>query len=71
MFKSRRRKAEEEAKKEKDYRPTSELEADETNVKDENKGWSGFPLSTIIIFSILVVLIIVCIVCIYAFGGPI
>lgn len=68
MFKSRRRKAEEEAKKEDDYRPTSDLEADETNVKDENKGWSGFPLSAIIIFLILVILIVVCI---YAFGGPI
>ncbi len=70
MFKSRRRKAEEEAKLEENYRPTKTLEADESNVSDDEKGWTKFPLSAIIIFSVIVVAIIICIILIICFGGP-
>lgn len=65
MFKTRHNKVEEEAKKEKDYRPTKDLHAEG---EDDEK--SNFPLGMVITIGIIVVLIIVCIVVIQLSGGP-
>ncbi len=61
MFKTRARKVEEEAKKEKDYRPTSELKAEEEKPQYEVP-WAGLA-----IVGGLVVMIIVCIILIFVF----
>ena len=70
MFKSRRRIAEEEAKKEENYIPTEELlsEDDKTN---PSGGKIEFPLVPVIIMGVLVLAIIACIIVIIATGGPV
>lgn len=67
MFKSRRKKVEEEAKLDPDYRPTKDLHAEG---EEEGKTKGNFPLGFVITISVLVVLIIVCIIVIYISGGP-
>ena len=61
----RSRELEEEAKKEPDYRPTSELQEEGDKPKIEVP-WSG-----LIVIGVLLVLVIVCIIVIFALGGPI
>jgi len=59
MFKTRKKIAEEEAKKEEDYRPTKELES----TSPVEKG--SFPKAAVIIIGILVLLIIICVAVIF------
>ena len=61
----RTRKLEEEAKKEKDYRPTSELQ------EEGEKPHIEVPWTALIIIGVLVLLVIACIIVIYSLGGPI
>lgn len=65
MFKTRARKAEEEAKKDENYVPTKDLEA------DEEKPNFYFPWTALIIGGVLVVIIVVLVVLIFALGGPV
>ena len=69
MFKSRRRIAEEEAKKQEDYIPTKDLKADET--EEEKKNRYDIPWTGLIIAGVLLVLIAGCIVTVVLLGGPI
>ena len=64
MF-NRNKKLEEEAKKEKDYRPTSELQ------EEGEKPHIEVPWTALIIVGVLLLLAIVCIIVIFALGGPI
>ena len=59
MFKSRRKKAEEEAKLEEGYRPTEELEA------DEEKAEYSFPRVPLIVAGVLVLAVIICLIVIF------
>lgn len=68
MFKSRRKKAEEEAKLDPDYRPTKDLHAEG---EEEINRKANFPLGFVISIGVIVVLIIVCIIVIVVSGGPI
>lgn len=65
MFKTRARKAEEEAKKQEDYIPTKDLEA------DEEKPEYHFPWLALIIGGGLLVIVVVLIIVIFALGGPV
>ncbi len=56
---------EEEAKKEENYRPTEELEA------EEDKPHYQVPWTALIVIGVLLLLAIVCIIVIFALGGPI
>jgi len=67
MFKSRKRKLEEEAKKEPDYRPTKDLHA-EGEENNDSKG--NFPLGIVITLGVLILLIIASIIVIMLSGGP-
>ena len=69
MFKTRRKIAEEEAKKEEGYIPTKDLKADET--AEEKKNRYDIPWSGLIIGGILVLLIVGCIITIVLLGGPV
>jgi len=60
-FKSRRRKCEEEAKQDPDYRPTKDLESTEKIEKSET------PWTAIILIGVLVLIAIVCIIVICIF----
>ena len=62
----RTRKLEEEAKKEKDYRPTSELQEE-----SEEKPRIEVPWTALIVVGVLLLLMITCIIVIFALGGPI
>lgn len=61
----RSKQLEEEAKQDPNYRPTSELQA------EEEKPHIEVPWTALIIVGVLLVLAIVCIIVIYALGGPI
>ena len=61
----RSREVEKEAKKDPNYRPTSELQEEGEKPKIE------VPWTALIIVGSLVVLAIICIIVIYALGGPI
>lgn len=67
MFKSRKRKLEEEAKKEPDYRPTKDLHA-ESEENSDSKG--NFPLGIVITLGVIILLIIASIIVIMLSGGP-
>ena len=69
MFKTRRRIAEEEAKKEEGYIPTKDLKADET--PEEKKTRYDIPWTGLIIGGVLVLLIVGCIIVIALLGGPV
>ena len=60
----RTRKLEEEAKKEKDYRPTSELK------EEGEKPHIEVPWTGLIIIGVLLLLVIACIIVIFSLGGP-
>ena len=66
MFKSRRRIAEEEAKKEEGYIPTKDLKADET--EEERKSHFSIPWAGLIIAGALLVVAVVCIVVVFSIG---
>jgi len=66
MFKSRRRIAEEEAKKEEGYIPTKDLKADET--EEERRNHFDIPWTGVIVGGVLLVIAIVCIILIFVFG---
>jgi len=61
----RSKQLEEEAKKEENYRPTSELQEEGDKPKIE------VPWTALIIIGVLLVLAIVCIIVIFSMGGPI
>lgn len=65
MFKSRSKKAEEEAKQEENYIPTKDLEAEEEKVE------YNFPWKALIIGGSLLAVIIILVVIIFVLGGPI
>ena len=67
MFKTRRKIAEEEAKKEEGYIPTKDLKADET--EEEKKSHYDIPWTGIIVVGVLVVVVVVCLVIIFHFKG--
>ena len=69
MFKTRRKIAEEEAKKEEGYIPTKDLKADETT--EEKKTHYDIPWTGLIIGGVLVLLIVGCIIVIALLGGPV
>lgn len=69
-MKTRKKTLEEEAKKDPNYRPTEELDEDESQLDEEDKKRSRIPLTPIIIIGALVVLIIVCVVVIFCLGKP-
>lgn len=74
MFKSRRQKCEEEAKKDPIYTPTKDLKIDESQLSDEQKAElapKGIPWIPIIVIGTIVILMVICIVVIMASGGPI
>lgn len=66
MFKSRRRIAEEEAKKEEGYIPTKDLKADET--EEERRNHFNIPWTGVIVGGVLLIIAIVCIILIFVFG---
>lgn len=66
MFKSRRKIAEEEAKKEEGYIPTKDLKADET--PEERKSHFDIPWTGVIIAGALLIIAIVCMIVIFTFG---
>lgn len=66
MFKTRRRIAEEEAKKEEGYIPTKDLKADETD--EERRNHFDIPWTGVIVGGVLLVIAIVCIILIFVFG---
>ncbi|MBE6136103.1 MAG: hypothetical protein E7181_02400 [Erysipelotrichaceae bacterium] len=66
MFKSRRRIAEEEAKKEEGYIPTKDLKADET--EEERRNHFDIPWTGVIVGGVLLIIAIVCIILIFVFG---
>ena len=61
----RSREVEEEAKKDPNYRPTNELQA------EEEKPHIEVPWTALIIVGVLLGLAIVCIIVIFALGGPV
>ena len=69
-MKSRKKILEEEAKKDPDYKPTEELEADESMVPEEEKEQSKFPLVPVIVMGVLVLLIIGCVITLLCLGKP-
>lgn len=66
MFKSRRKIAEEEAKKEEGYTPTKDLKADET--PEERKSHFDIPWTGVIIAGALLIIAIVCMIVIFTVG---
>ena len=66
MFKTRARKVEEEAKKDPDYRPTEELEAEVPEGEEENSGYN-FPVIPLVIVGVLVLIIIALLIIIFHF----
>lgn len=66
MFKTRRRIAEEEAKKEEGYIPTKDLKADET--EEERRNHLDIPWTGVIVGGVLLIIAIVCIILIFVFG---
>ena len=66
MFKSRRRIAEEEAKKEEGYIPTKDLKANET--EEERRNHFDIPWTGVIVGGVLLIIAIVCIILIFVFG---
>ena len=66
MFKSRRKIAEEEAKKEEGYIPTKDLKADET--PEERKSHFDIPWTGVIVAGVLLVIAIVCMIVIFTIG---
>ena len=64
MFKSRRKKSEEEARQDANYRPTKELEA------EEEKPQYDVPWTGVILIASLVAIIVVAVVIMFVFGGP-
>ena len=66
MFKSRRKIAEEEAKKEEGYIPTKDLKADET--PEERKSHFDIPWTGVIIAGSLLIIAIVCMIVIFTIG---
>ena len=66
MFKSRRKIAEEEAKKEEGYIPTKDLQADET--PEEKKSHFDIPWTGVIIAGALLLIAIVCMIIIFTVG---
>lgn len=66
MFKTRRRIAEEEAKKEEGYIPTKDLKADET--EEERRNHFDIPWTGVIVGGVLLIIAIVCIILIFVFG---
>ena len=66
MFKSRRRIAEEEAKKEEGYIPTKDLKADET--EEERRNHFDIPWTGVIIAGALLVIVIALVITIFVFG---
>lgn len=66
MFKSRRRIAEEEAKKEEGYIPTKDLKAEET--PEERKSRFDVPWTGVIVAGVLLVIAIVCMIVIFSIG---
>ncbi len=73
MFKSRRQKCEEEAKKDPNYIKTKDLEID-PNLLDETQKMDmakkGIPIVPIIVIGAIVLLMIICIIVIMVNGGP-
>ena len=66
MFKTRRKIAEEEAKKEEGYIPTKDLKADET--PEERKSHFDIPWTGVIVAGVLLVIAIVCMIVIFTVG---
>ena len=66
MFKSRRKIAEEEAKKQEGYIPTKDLKADET--PEERKSHFDVPWTGVIVAGALLVIAIVCMIVIFTVG---
>lgn len=64
MFKSRRVKAEEEARQEENYRPTKDLEA------HEDKPTYEIPWTGLIIVGVLLALVVLFVILIFAVGAP-
>ena len=66
MFKTRRKIAEEEAKKEEGYIPTKDLKADET--PEERKSHFDIPWTGVIVAGVLLVIAVVCMIVIFTIG---
>ena len=66
MFKSRRKIAEEEAKKQEGYIPTKDLKADET--PEERKSHFDIPWTGVIVAGVLLVIAIICMIVIFTVG---
>ena len=68
MFNKRQKQLEEEAK-ENNLTPTKDLEVDESELSEEEKGKTTFPWLFVIIGGVILLLMIVTIIVIYALGG--
>lgn len=66
MFKTRRKIAEEEAKKEEGYIPTKDLKADET--EEQKKSHYDIPWTGVIVGAALLLIAIVCMIIIFVVG---
>jgi len=66
MFKSRRRIAEEEAKKEENYIPTKDLKAEES--EEEKKSHYDIPWTGLIVGGVLLLIAIACIIVVFTVG---
>lgn len=69
MLNKRQKELEKEAK-ENNLTPTKDLEVDESNLSEEEKGKTTFPWMFLFIGGGILVLMIAAIVLIYVFGGP-
>ena len=66
MFKTRRKIAEEEAKKEEGYIPTKDLKADET--EEQKKSHFDIPWTGVIVGGVLLIIAIVCMIIVFTLG---
>ena len=66
MFKTRRKIAEEEAKKEEGYIPTKDLKADET--EEQKKSHFDIPWTGVIVGGVLLIVAIVCMIIVFTLG---
>lgn len=69
MFKTRRRIAEEEAKRQEDYIPTKDLKAIES--EEEKKNRYNIPWTGLIVVGVLVLIAVALIITIVLLGGPV
>ena len=70
MNKSRKKELEEEAIRD-NLTPTKDLQVDESNLNEEEKGHFEFPWMYLIVGGVILLVMVALIITIYALGGPV